>query len=165
MTGDFTNYIGHLTVAFIFFVLTLFIYPSIVPEGIVGVSIFLLTVLGSALVPDLDHHKSKGTQLLDKIILIYVIFMCANWFFNLQSKFTFSLDKGLFFVISVIVLYLAWIGFSNMARPKHRGITHTIVSLVVYSVLLFYLFGLSLAVAAFLGYLSHLVADRHLKLI
>jgi membrane-bound metal-dependent hydrolase YbcI (DUF457 family) len=50
-------------------------------------------------------------------------------------------------------------------KPRHRGITHTLVAGGVFSVLIFLLAGTLAGIVAGVGYLSHLVADSHVKMI
>ncbi len=125
------------------------------------ISLFLFTSIGalSALVPDLDHHASKGRQWLDRAVPIFAfafsyLSACGN---NLCLP-----------NIEVIKSALALIGiyfvFFTFFKPKHRGITHSILAVLIYTALLWVVFNAPLALVGGLGYLSHLAADREFKL-
>ncbi|MBI2079915.1 metal-dependent hydrolase [Candidatus Micrarchaeota archaeon] len=102
----------------------------------------------SALLPDLDHKMSKGKEILDGVIIIFAIIIA--------------------FVNNSIILFFALIGlyflFFTILKPKHRGVTHSILFTLVYAALIYFLISLNFAIAGFIGYLSHLIADRELKL-
>jgi membrane-bound metal-dependent hydrolase YbcI (DUF457 family) len=48
--------------------------------------------------------------------------------------------------------------------PRHRGFTHTIVSCLAFTVLLYIFIDRFFALAGFIGYFSHLIADKELKM-
>jgi len=50
-------------------------------------------------------------------------------------------------------------------KPRHRGITHTLIIAGAYGVAIWFFSNPNLGIAAGLGYLSHLVADRQIKLL
>jgi membrane-bound metal-dependent hydrolase YbcI (DUF457 family) len=68
-------------------------------------------------------------------------------------------------IISALAIFGAYFLFFLFLKPKHRGITHSIIACFIYTVLIYVIFGSQFAVAGFIGYLSHLGADRHFKLI
>ncbi len=128
--------------------------------------IVLLVLFGgmSALVPDLDHHDSKGKALLDVGFVLVVAFYaystaCSNGGLCLPPY-----DA----LISMLQLFLAMVGayflFFRFFKPAHRGITHTLLASVVYGVLIYVLLDINFAFAAAIGYFSHLGADGHIKL-
>ena len=58
---------------------------------------------------------------------------------------------------------LALLAFDLLARPRHRGITHSLLFLLVLAAAGYFAFGLFFASALATGYLSHLLADGALK--
>ena len=118
----------------------------------------------SALVPDLDHKESMGKSVLD------VGFVVAAAFFSYSSRCTTDFCVPGIEILGIMVMsFLAMLGayflFFRFLKPRHRGITHTLLFTVVYALLFFLLFGKNFAIAAFLGYFSHLIADQEIKLV
>lgn len=115
---------------------------------------FLILSGLSALIPDLDHETSKGRKILDALVIILAI---------LFSYFVYSIS------ISAVYLFLVIVGayfiIYKLFKPKHRGITHSLVLCLGFSILIYYLLGELFAIAGFIGYGSHLLADREIKLI
>ena len=108
----------------------------------------------AALLPDIDHPKSKGTQLLNMFVFVICLFLSISYFTNI------------FYIAgSTIILYILYILLYTLFKPRHRGITHSFFALGVITVIsLFYLkFPYLLFIP--LGYLSHLFADGVLKVI
>lgn len=103
----------------------------------------------ASLIPDLDHELSKGKKIADLIAVF--------------------LSAAIAFLSSSVLLFFAILGFYFLAfkifKPRHRGITHTLVSCLAFSALVFVFAGFNFAVIGMIGYLSHLVADKELKLI
>lgn len=105
----------------------------------------LVAIAGfAALIPDLDTELSKGKKLLDLVVILLAGIIAITtkiWI--------------LFFAIvgAYFILY-------KFFKPKHRGITHTILSCLVFSVLVYFVAGTMPAFATFLGYLSHLLLDK-----
>jgi membrane-bound metal-dependent hydrolase YbcI (DUF457 family) len=129
-------------------------------------SLVILGAIGglSALVPDLDHESSRGRKLLD-VAFIGFAFLTA-----LTSGCGSSICLPDFGQLSdMVVVFFAIAGmyfvFFTFLKPNHRGITHTIAATVVFSMLLFIAAGRETAIAGFCGYFSHMIADRHIKII
>ncbi len=122
--------------------------------GLVGLVIFSLFGGLCALVPDLDHDSSKGRKILDLVAILFALVLA--YFINgfgLAMLLTFLVISGAYFVIF------------KLFKPKHRGITHTIFACFVFAIGLFLLAGKEIAMAGFVGYLSHLLADNQIKFI
>ena len=128
--------------------------------------LLVLSLFGliSALVPDLDHNDSKGKQLLDLgivgVVSSSLLFsscggkLCMPTFNTIQSM-----------IVSALAIFGAYFLFFLFLKPKHRGITHSIIACFVYTVLIYVIFGAIFATAGFVGYFSHLAADRHIKIV
>jgi len=117
----------------------------------------------SALLPDFDHQNSKITQILVFLGILTILYLSF-----VSAKVTLdNLAMGLVSVCAKLILYsLAFIGLLTILRPKHRGITHTLSFSVVYGVaVLAASESLPLAIFGMVGYVSHLLADRCLKII
>ncbi len=118
----------------------------------------------SALVPDLDHDSSKGRQWLD---LAFVGFGFMTVYGSACGTDICIPHLGA--VGGMVVAFLAMAGayflFFRFLKPKHRGITHTIVAAMAFGILLYFMTGRMLALAGVVGYASHLIADQHIKLV
>ncbi len=127
--------------------------------------IFLAAIIGgiSALAPDIDHDSSKIRKAADITVPIFGVFfslssicyadvgcIIANWRTIIISALAIT---GLY---TIVITYL---------KPKHRGITHTLLFALVYFGLLYTVSNFSFALFGLAGYVSHLVADQHIKLI
>ncbi len=118
----------------------------------------------SALVPDLDHEMGKGKQMLD---VLFAVFAIATAYAG-ECKGIVCIP-GLARLSSIITVAFAMIGayflLFRFFKPRHRGITHTIVASLVFGGLVYLVGGVLVAVAGFVGYVSHLVADKEIKII
>jgi len=136
---------------------------------ILGQDIFALMMLTafsalSALVPDLDHDSSKGRQWLD-VAFVGFAFMTVYG----SACGTGICLPALNGFGAMIVTFLAMAGvyflFFRFLKPRHRGITHTLMACFAFGVILYFMTGRMLALAGVVGYASHLIADQHIKLI
>ncbi len=116
----------------------------------------------SALVPDLDHHDSKGKAILD----IGFILIIAFYIYNVNCGIGLCLPP-IDAVRSMIQLFLAMVGayflFFRFFKPAHRGITHTLFASAIYGIIIYCMLDWMPALVATSGYFSHLVADFHIK--
>ncbi|MEK6982386.1 MAG: metal-dependent hydrolase [Candidatus Micrarchaeota archaeon] len=121
-------------------------------------TLIVLTIFGglSALLPDLDHDLSKGRKILNVFVILGSIL-----FFVFFSN-SYSLQNSLTYPLAVVGIYFILFAFF---KPRHRGVTHSIVFAVSYGIILFFLAGIDFAVAGFIGYFSHLLADGMIKII
>ncbi|MFH1394080.1 MAG: metal-dependent hydrolase [Candidatus Micrarchaeota archaeon] len=128
--------------------------------------LMLLILFGgmSALVPDLDHHESKGKAVLDVGFVVIVAFYAYNTMCGGMGLCVPPYEA----VQEMIQLFLAMVGvyflFFRFFKPAHRGITHTVLASVLYGLIIFALLDEYFAAAAVAGYVSHLAADMHIKL-
>jgi len=133
-------------------------------HDVLGLAFF--TVFGglAALVPDLDHDASKGRQILDMVAIGFAG----------STAYMSGCGKSICIpeiqrIGGMVVALLAMVGiyflFFKFFKPKHRGITHTLVAGFVFGVLLWFLTGMTVAIVGTVGYLSHLAADQHIKAI
>ena len=105
----------------------------------------LIAIAGlAALIPDIDQEISKGKKLLDVLVILFAILVALPS----QSIVLFLAVIGAYFIIY------------KLLKPKHRGITHTVIACLAFTVLVYFTAGLMFAIAVFIGYLSHLIADR-----
>lgn len=130
-------------------------------------------VLGSDL-PDMDHPDAlihRGT----KPIVAVAIGISAFLNFSKISITEYEwLNLTIAWGIAVLFAFASWHIFSA-AMPKHRGIIHSVSFAIIYGLLSLAItvYGLGLKLgeglfvgfAAFMGYLLHLVLDKHVKLI
>ena len=129
-------------------------------------SLALLSAFGalSALVPDLDHDSSKGRKVLDMAVLLFALLAVYLWECGGQACVP-SPAKAL----PSLMLFLAIVGgyfvLFRIFKPRHRGITHTLLANAAFGLALWVVFGDSIAIAGTVGYFSHLLADQHVKLV
>jgi len=135
------NWQEHITFAAI--LSTLFFYFFLNIHDLSSLFIFIFISAISALIPDLDHEMSKGKKLADFLMIVFAV--------------VFAISTG------SVVLFFAFLGFYFLIfilfKPKHRGITHKLAFCALLSLAVFILAEINFALAFFIGYFSHLVAD------
>lgn len=151
--------IGCITAAIIF----LFIYPAW--NNPFQLLLLILFAGLSALVPDIDHRESKGKTILD---LGFILIVAGYVYATTCGKGGLCLPS--FAVLkSMAITFLAMLGlyflFFRFMKPHHRGITHTLLATVVFGALVYLLIDSLFAFAAIIGYASHLIADKKIKVI
>ncbi|MEW6035906.1 MAG: metal-dependent hydrolase [Candidatus Micrarchaeota archaeon] len=133
-------------------------------EGVVSVAIGAAFAGLSALVPDLDHDSSKGRKWLDLGFAAFAFMMAYG-----SACGAMICLPGPGGLAAMAVAFLAMVGayfiLFRFFKPRHRGITHTLVACFVFGVLVYAIAGKELAIAGLAGYFSHLVADGHVKLV
>ncbi|MBW6451584.1 MAG: metal-dependent hydrolase [DPANN group archaeon] len=146
------NYKTHLLFGFLFFIALYAIFP-IANKGILFLSALCLFI--GSLFPDIDHKNSKAFKTLrDLIIILFSIYIIVS-LVNDVPLMLFMLFVW-FLSADKIILFL---------KPKHRGITHTftssIIFLIVLSAIAFILNrNISPGLFGFVGYLSHIIIDK-----
>jgi membrane-bound metal-dependent hydrolase YbcI (DUF457 family) len=116
----------------------------------------------SALVPDLDHESSKGRKILD---VCFVAFALLAVYLGGCGLRLCGQETLLPLALAFLALMGAYFILFRFFKPRHRGITHTLLACGAFGLLLYLIAGPALALAGFAGYLSHLIADNHVKLI
>ena len=145
------NWRAHLVIGLILCAILFYLLGT----GIFDLLIFSLFGGLCALAPDLDHDMSKGRKIMDAVAILLSLILA------------YFASGGT--ILSMLIIFLALVGLYfvlfKLFKPKHRGITHTLVACFGFSVLIFFLAGKMFAIAGFIGYLSHLIADRQIKVI
>ncbi|MFH1221738.1 MAG: metal-dependent hydrolase [Candidatus Micrarchaeota archaeon] len=116
----------------------------------------------SALVPDIDHGESKIRQFSDLAAIAFAVF------FAVAAKcpaFACTLSSWQDTAVYALAIFGAYAIVMTYVMPRHRGIIHSILFAVIYAVLLLLLSNLQFALFGLAGYLSHLLADREIKLL
>ena len=116
----------------------------------------------SALVPDIDHESSKMRQWMDLGVPI-----CA-FLFSYSAAcdgVACGVDNWHALLVNTLAITGLYMIVMTYMKPRHRGITHTLVIAGAYGVAIWFFSNPNLGIAALLGYLSHLVADRQIKLL
>ncbi len=109
----------------------------------------------SALLPDVDHKMSKIRWLADRAFVLFAVIYSYS---NCMGCSVGEVIKDSLVLIGIYFLILTFLS------PRHRGITHSLLFVVLYGAVLFLLFDGYLALAGLIGYLSHLVADKEIKI-
>jgi len=150
--------------AFIGVVLTAAVLYFLVTHD--AVLLAVLSAFGglSALLPDLDHESGKGRKVLD---MAYVIFaLLISYIGECGGS---ACLPGPDAIVNIAVLFFILVGayfvIFILLKPRHRGITHTILAGVAFAILAYMAAGTGAAIAGFVGYFSHLLADRQLKIV
>ena len=110
----------------------------------------------------MDHDISKGRKLLDIVAIVLALALAAYFYFFNSASFGSGFSGSLIVFLAIIGAY--FIAF-KILKPSHRGITHSIVLCFAFSVLVYLIAGFQLAVAGFVGYFSHLLADKEMKVL
>ncbi|MEM4348274.1 MAG: metal-dependent hydrolase [Candidatus Anstonellaceae archaeon] len=97
-----------------------------------------------SLLPDIDLDSSKISQIM-RLFLVLVAIALGLMFRSLLVAF-----------LLLAGTWAAWVLF----RPRHRGITHTLIFALVCFAAGFALFGWQEGLAAFVGVASHIAADK-----
>ncbi|VVC00749.1 LexA-binding, inner membrane-associated putative hydrolase [uncultured archaeon] len=112
---------------------------------------------GSALLPDIDIRNSKASK-ITYLILGGAALVAAAWL-------SFGSGKGAWeFALYLCAIVGGILIVDLLIRPRHRGITHSLVALAVVSVCAYAAAGLLVACAVAVGYFSHLLFDNSVKL-
>ena len=146
-----------------------FVSATAVFYFLTDVDLIRLIMLGifaamSALIPDMDLPQSKARSISDMIVVavaaVFSYLSSCNWGFCIP---------GLNQIEKIVILALVVIGIYFLAMkfimPRHRGFTHSLVSCLGFSVLVFLVAGMQFAIAGLVGYLSHLIADKEIKIL
>lgn len=122
--------------------------------------VLALFAAGSALLPDLDHVGSKAREILDKLVIFIAViftylFYCSDYSCVLTESFALRIFAfaGAYFIVFTYF------------RPEHRGITHSLLLAAFFAILVYFVLGWKFALAGGLGYLSHLLLDRQIKIL
>ncbi len=133
--------------------LVIFSYFFQIADNVQLLKLILLAGL-SALIPDIDNELSKGKKIMDSVVIVFaILFSFSIYSLSINTAYLFLAIVGAYFI-----LY-------KLFKPNHRGITHSLVLCLGFSVLIYYLLGELCAIAGFIGYGSHLLADKEIKLI
>ncbi len=155
------NWKQHIIVGLIFGLLLSFFIRVDVLQAII-----LIVFSGlCALIPDLDHQMSKGREILDKgVPLVALIFSIYSTCIG-GIECVANVEKITNIVKSTLLISGFYFVVITYLKPKHRGITHTLLICAAFGVLTYLTVGEKFAFFGSVGYLSHLVADREIKII
>ncbi|MEM2137886.1 MAG: metal-dependent hydrolase [Candidatus Anstonellaceae archaeon] len=123
-----------------------------------GTAGFAAIAGASALLPDLDIRNSKASQVLG-IVALAAIVIAAGWLAVAGGK---GLEE--FAIYALLLLAFAFVA-DRLLRPRHRGVMHSLGFLCAIAAAAGLLLGGFFALAFAAGYLSHLIADKCVKLI
>ena len=121
-------------------------------------ALFVAISAAASLLPDLDMRRSKASKLLFLAALLAALWASGWIFFASGLNFYLALLS-----FCALLLFVAAVDF--LFRPPHRGVMHSLLFLAALWLAAFLSFGSFFASALAAGYLSHLVADRCIKII
>lgn len=108
----------------------------------------------AALLPDIDHPQSKGTQILNIVVMAISFFLAYNCF-----------NDWLYIILGGLFIYMMYKLFYIIFKPRHRGITHSLAAVGVVTFISYIIFKWPYMLFIPIGYLTHLVSDGVLKLL
>lgn len=121
----------------------------------------LFIAVASSLAPDIDCKESKISRLVGFVAFSSIPMFSLATAFSLGGAFSVSVFAT-YAIVGFVVYFIA----AYFLRRKHRGITHSLLALVLYSAGVFAISSsLSFFAASFVGYGSHLLADWEIKLV
>ena len=120
--------------------------------------LLLAVIIVGALAPDVDHHKAKAFKALTALLLAGGFYFAFEY---LKTRIEFAYALGASALIAGGIAAIAFV-----VKPRHRGITHSLLAVGLFIGLLFFLTNKhDTALIGGVAYLSHLVADGELKLV
>ncbi len=139
------NYAEHLAIGVGFGSVILLAFNSLT------INSFIFVALCSIL-PDIDHPKSKISQLL--YFLVFVLsFLFIQPIMQKYAGLLISVVVTLLFSMTIMALWLA-------VKPRHRGLTHSLFFAIIFMLAAVYFEGFIVGVSGFAAYVSHLIVDR-----
>lgn len=147
----------HLASGAVFYAILLAVFPSFFKPSLP----VLAAVLLASVLPDIDHHKSR----LFHLTLLIAFGVALAFFYSALQGFLQSPQRE----IASFILGLASALALYLLKPRHRGVTHSLIAISVYGAGVFLLLGanaiaLQAAIAGATAYLIHLLLDREIKL-
>lgn len=146
------NYKGHLTVGFLCFCFMTVLLLFHQPITLECLSLGLIVCLLGSLAPDLDHKNSK----------------IHRWSYaaSIFSGFAIYLLVHKIYLALVIAILLLIVVFT-LSRLRHRGITHHLPGLIIFTALIYIAFymldfdsPITITMFGAIGYFSHIASDR-----
>lgn len=132
----------HIIVALVLCLFAAF-YKNDIENFMMAVPLIII----SSLLPDIDI----GTSIIRKLVFaLSIAFAFALWLFT----------NNVLYSAIVLIVYILTVVFI----PRHRGFTHSIVALLLYTGFIFFIIQ-EQVVYAFISYASHLIADLEIKII
>ncbi len=129
------------------------------------VQLVYLSVLGAlcALAPDLDHESSKGRKIADATAVILAVWIAYTS--ACGGRICLPISNLWTMALTTLVILGVYFVLFTLFKPRHRGITHTLVACLAFGVLVYLLAGPIVAIAGAVGYFSHLVSDGLIKIL
>ena len=120
--------------------------------------LLLAVIVVGGLAPDVDHHKAKAFKALTALLLAGGFYFAFGY---LKTRLEFVYALGASVLIAGGIAAIAFV-----VKPRHRGITHSLLAVGVFTALVFILTNKQeIALLGGLAYFSHLAADLEIKLI
>jgi membrane-bound metal-dependent hydrolase YbcI (DUF457 family) len=155
------NWKSHLSIALICAFAALYFFLGITDAVRL---LYLGAFAGVAgLLPDIDTDESKGRAALDVAVVAGASFLSYSSFCGGGICMP-ALDQLLRIAILALALLGIYFIFMKFVMPRHRGIVHSIIACLAFTALLYVFIDRFFALAGFVGYMSHLVADNEIKL-
>jgi membrane-bound metal-dependent hydrolase YbcI (DUF457 family) len=119
-----------------------------------------VTLLGAAL-PDVDLPKTKQFRIVAAVVAV-AAFAVARDFFSRRFPQATQVETA----AAGVVCAIAALGVAYIAKPRHRGVTHSFAALACFAIAIFLLTqSVLLAGFAALAFATHLACDFEFKLV
>jgi membrane-bound metal-dependent hydrolase YbcI (DUF457 family) len=130
-----------------------------------AIQLVFLSIFGAlcALAPDLDHESSKGRRIADKIAVALAIWIPYSS--ACGGRICLPISNAVPMVFMGLAILGIYFVLFTILKPRHRGITHTLVANLVFAILVYLVGGPQLALIGAIGYFSHLLADNHIVIV
>lgn len=122
---------------------------------------YIIICAFSALVPDIDHQDSKIRQIGNYAALAFALLFSI--FLNCGAV-SCIFHSWLGIIVLSLAIFGAYQLFVVFFMPSHRGVVHSLAAAAAYAILLLLLAGAQFALFGLAGYISHLLADREVKI-
>ena len=114
----------------------------------------LPVIIFASLLPDVDIESSKSQRMANFLALVFAIaygfhdigqYLAYGWKLSLEIL-------GAYFLVVYVF------------KPKHRGITHSLLAAGLFGGITAVVFGKIIGCLGLAAYISHLIADSHIKI-
>lgn len=123
-----------------------------------AIPIIAIAALGS-LLPDIDHNESKISKTFRPILVALIAILSFKSSYSYSNSLLYSSEVTLIAIALILI-------FSKLLKPKHRGITHSLLAALIFSGMIYLpTQSLSYTVSGIVSYSSHLIADKEIKLV
>lgn len=131
------------------------------PDNIKYLTLSLAGGVIGSIIPDIDSKNSETNQVFDKvtIITLLTIVVCIGleYFFNIGIYKLIAKRTNIEEIITTLILFFIMCIIGS--RTNHRSFTHSILGLIIYSLILYISLPKVFIISFMIGYISHILLD------